>query len=497
MREYIISVDQSTQGTKAILFDEKGNIIKRIDKKHEQIIDEAGYVSHNPLEIYHNLIQTVQDLIRSTGIDKNEVKALGISNQRETTVIWDKKGHPLANAVVWQCDRAKDIATRYESHWDFIYDVTGLPLSPYFPACKMRWLLENTEIDGPFCFGTIDSWLIYCLTNKKEFKTDYSNASRTQLFDIHEGKWSRELCDLFEIPMESLPEVCDSDACFGYTDFEGFLDHPIPIHGVLGDSHAALFGQGCHQRGMVKITLGTGSSIMMNIGKEYKKSCNGLASSLAWRINGQTEYVFEGNINYAGAVITWLQNDLNLISNTSELDDAIQNCNMEDETILIPAFTGLSAPYWKDDARAMFYGMSRKTRKNELIKAAVESIAYQIADILYAMASDSGISLSQVKADGGPSKNPYLMQFLSDMARTQVSVSVREELSAIGAAYLTGIAIGLYDKEELFSHLDYQDYTTKMPVTEWNMKMERWYKAVQVLLRKDDKIERENYVTSC
>ena len=460
MKKYIVSVDQSTQGTKAILFDEKGNLLKRVDKKHEQLINEAGHVSHNPTEIYHNTVQVVQELVRESGIDKKEVAGLGISNQRETTVMWSKRGVPLANAIVWQCNRAKDIAERFPEYNDKIYDITGIPLSPYFPACKMAWLIENVKPQEEYCLGTIDAWLVYCLTDGKSFKTDASNASRTQLFDIHEGCWSQELCDLFGIPMHALPEVCDSNACYGYTDFEGFFDEPIPIQSVLGDSHAALFGQGCHTKGTVKTTLGTGSSIMMNIGTEYAKSENGLVTSLAWRIDGQMEYVFEGNINYAGAVITWLKDDLGLISNPAETSTIDQIANMDDETVLVPAFSGLGAPYWTNDAKAMFYGMSRKTKRYELVKAAVESIAYQITDILNAMASDSKLSLHQVKTDGGPSKNPYLMQFLCDMARTRVSVSKQEELSAIGTAYMAGIALGLYDKKELFANLEYSDYST-------------------------------------
>ena len=483
MNGYVISIDQSTQSTKAILFDEKGNIVKRIDKKHEQLINEKGYVSHDPIEIYHNTIETVTELVRVTYVDKTLIRSLGISNQRETTVMWDEKGKPYDDAVVWQCNRAKDIASRYGDYKEEIYDITGLPLSPYFPACKMRWLIENVCPKDTFYFGTIDTWLVYCLTNKKSFKTDASNASRTQLFDIHTGSWSQRLCDLFEISMDSLPEVCDSNACFGYTDFEGLFDDPIPIYGVLGDSHAALFGQGCHEKGQVKTTLGTGSSIMMNIGEEYKKSQNGLATSLAWRIDGKTEYVFEGNINYAGAVITWLINDLKMITNPNESSYCIEQANMSDETILVPAFSGLSAPYWNDDVRAMFYGMSRTTGRNEMVKAAVESIAYQITDILNGMASDSSLAIHQVKADGGPSKNTYLMQFLSDMARTTVSVSKQEELSAIGAAYLAGISVGLYNKEELFSSREYTDYSYQLPVSEWKLKMNRWYDAIRVLLK--------------
>lgn len=480
---YVLSIDQSTQNTKAILFDQRGNIVRRVDKKHRQLVNELGHVSHDPMEIYFNTLQAVYDVIRSSQVDPEEIRALGISNQRETTLIWDESGKPLADAVVWQCSRSSGIVKRYEAYREEIYDITGLVLSPYFPAGKMRWLIEQVKPEGNYHLGTMDSWLVYCLTDKKVFQTDASNASRTQLFDIHTGAWSERLCRLFEIPMACLPKVCDSNACFGYTDFAGFLPKPIPIYAVMGDSHAALFGQGCHSRGQVKATLGTGSSIMMNIGPEYKKSRNGLTTSLAWRMDGVTEYVLEGNINYAGAVISWLQNDLEMISHPDETAAMVERSNQEDETVLVPAFSGLSAPYWNESVRAMFYGMSRTTSKNELVKAAVESIAYQITDILGAMAGDSGLELAEVKTDGGPSKNTYLMQFLSDMARTTVLVSREEELSAIGAAYMAGIAAGVYQRESIFAHREYTAYHQRMTPADWRKRMDRWYDAVRLLLR--------------
>lgn len=479
---YVLSIDQSTQNTKAVLFDQKGNLLKRVDKKHRQIVSEQGYVSHDPMEIYFNTLQAVYEVIDSSGVNRDEIGAVGISNQRETTLMWDAGGRPLADAVVWQCSRSGEIVKRYEAYRDEICDITGLVLSPYFPAGKMRWLIEHVRPRGKYYLGTMDSWLVYCLTDKKVFKTDASNASRTQLFDIHAGRWSERLCDLFGIDPVSLPEVCDSNACFGYTDFAGYLDRPVPIYAVLGDSHAALFGQGCHGRGQVKTTLGTGSSIMMNVGNEYKKSANGLTTSLAWRIDGVTEYVLEGNINYAGAVISWLQNDLGLIESPDETAAAVERSNKEDETVLVPAFSGLSAPYWNEKVRAMFYGMSRTTSADELVKAAVESIAYQITDILNAMADDSGLELSELKADGGPSKNEYLMQFLSDLAKTTVLVSAEEELSAIGAAYLAGIAAGIYRREEVFAHREYKAFCPGLKPEVWKKRMDRWREAVGLLL---------------
>lgn len=489
--KYVLSIDQSTQSTKAVLFDEQGKLLQRADKKHKQIVDENGYVSHDPIEIYENTLYVIRQVVAEAGIHKDDVACLGISNQRETTVMWDKEGKPLADAVVWQCSRAKDIAEQYKDSSDRICKITGTPLSPYFPACKMKWLINHTVHGDEYCLGTIDTWLIYNLTYKKEFKTDASNASRTQLYDLHTGTWSEELCALFGIPKENLPEICDSNACFGSTDADGFFDKPIPIMAVLGDSHAALYGQGCHSRGQVKTTLGTGSSIMMNIGTEEKHSTNGLTTSLAWSIDGVREYVLEGNINYAGAVITWLQDDLHLIEGPQDTVDAVKNANPMDETVLVPAFTGLGAPYWVNDAKAMFCGMSRTTKRNELIKAAVESIAFQITDVLNAMTSDSGLVIKQVKTDGGPSKNQYLMQFLADTARTTVCASTQEELSAIGAAYLAGIHAGIYQKEKIFAYREYSEYHDSLDSDCYQKRMDRWSRAVHMLKNAYDSREGE------
>lgn len=481
--KYVLSIDQSTQSTKAILFDEAGAIVKRVDRKHKQIVNELGYISHDPVEIYENVLMSVRELITSCGIQHCDIKALGISNQRETTLIWDEQGNPLADAVVWQCSRSKDIVKRFTAYQEEIYEITGLVLSPYFPASKMRWLLEHVKPKGSYHLGTIDSWLLYRLTNKKAFKTDASNASRTQLFDLHTGTWSKHLCDLFDIDIHTLPKVCDSNSYFGTTDFDGFLDQPIPILSIMGDSHAALYGQGCHHEQQVKVTLGTGSSIMMNIGNQDRRSSHGLTTSLGWRINGQMSYVWEGNINYTGAVISWLQDDLGLIDDPNDTMKAIQLSNPKDETILIPAFSGLSAPYWKQQVKAMFYGMSRTTTKNELIKAGVESIAYQISDVLHAMSQDCGMPIVEVKTDGGPTKNEYLMQFLSDLVKATVLVSKQEELSAIGVAYMAGIQAGIYKEDEIFSKRSYSTYLAQMNEQDWKEHMDRWNQAMQILIK--------------
>ncbi|MGN6711966.1 FGGY-family carbohydrate kinase [Anaerocolumna jejuensis] len=480
--KYILSIDQSTQATKAVLLDEKGKITGRADCSHEQIINEKGWVSHNQEEIYQNLQKAVKAVVEASGIAKSDLQAVGISNQRETVAAWDKNGKAIGHAVVWQCKRAEEIAERLKEKAEEICKKTGLPLSPYFSASKMTWLIENEIREEEYHLGTMDSWLLYKLTAGKSFKTDYTNASRTQLLNLHTLKWDEELCGMFGIPLKALPEICDSNSCFGYTDFEGYLNEKIPIYAVLGDSHGALFGQGCHTKGMVKTTYGTGSSIMMNIGGEPLETSSGLAVSLAWRIDGKAEYVLEGNINYTGAVVTWLQNDMHMIENPKELEEQLKTANKEDSTILVPAFTGLSAPYWRGDAKALLYGMTRSTGRAEVIKASVESIAYQITDVLKVMELASNTEIKELRVDGGPTRNKYLMQFQSDLADTTVCVASSEELSAIGAGYMAGIAVGLYDKEEVFQNLSYQSYKSEMSSRDRGMKYEAWKKAVAIVL---------------
>ncbi len=478
--KYILGIDQSTQGTKAVLFDESGGIVGRADREHRQYISDRGFVSHDAGEIYGNVIQAARDVLEQTGVSKDAVAAIGISNQRETTVAWDKEGLPIDKAVVWQCARAKEITDALQPHAKHILEKTGLPLSPYFPAGKMAWLLRHAARGESCLLGTVDSWLVYKLTGGEMFKTDFSNASRTQLFNLHTLAWDAELCALFGVPMASLPEVCDSNAVFGHTDMEGLFDHKVPIHGVIGDSHGALFGQGCHDRGMVKTTYGTGSSIMMNIGRQYAGSQNGLATSLAWGIDGTVDYVLEGNINYTGAVMSWLKDDLKLIASHRDIQPALAAANPEDTTVLVPAFSGLGAPHWNDGAKAILCGMSRTTGRSEIIKAAEESIAFQIDDVLQAMRSDSGVAIEGLFADGGPTRDGYLMQFQSDISNVRMDIRREEELSVMGAAYLAGMACGIYTREALFSSVERTRYYPQMAPEVRAKKRERWKDAVSL-----------------
>lgn len=488
MAAYIISIDQSTQGTKALLFDENGQIVRRTDCAHRQIINEKGWVSHDPEEIYQNVLKVTQELL--DGIDKSCVAGVGISNQRETTLAWNRiSGKPYGQAVVWQCARASQICERESIKFlaEKIRQKTGMNLSPYFPAAKLAWLLENEEgamqaaQKHEICHGTIDSWLVYKLTGKKEYRTDYSNASRTQLFNIFELKWDKELCYLFGIDPTNLAEVTDSDACFGETDFEGLLPKKVPIHSVMGDSHGALLGQGCLQPGSIKATYGTGSSIMMNIGEKPIISTHGVVTSLAWKIGGSVKYVLEGNLNYTGAVITWLKDDLELIYSASETEDLARRAIKEDKLYLVPAFSGLGAPYWDSEAKASIVGMSRTTKKAEFVRAALECIAYQITDIVNAMSDDAGISVKQLCVDGGPTRNAYLMQFQSDLLTADVMVPDAEELSAIGPAYAAGLRLGLWD-ETIFTKLKRTAYKPSMEDKKRTQKYAGWKEAVKSVL---------------
>lgn len=493
MAGYVLGIDQSTQGTKALLFDEAGKLLCRADLPHRQIVNEKGWVEHDPEEIYQNTVGVVKLLVEQSGIDRREIRVLGISNQRETALVWDRAtGRPVYNAIVWQCARGAAICEeiKQQKGAENIRSHTGLQLSPYFSAAKIAWVLRHVEgareraDRGELCCGTVDSWLVYRLTGGKEFRTDYSNASRTQLFNIRTLNWDPEVCRLFGIPTCCLAQVTDSDGCYGETDFEGFLDHPIPIRGVLGDSHGALFGQGCRKRGMVKATYGTGSSIMMNIGEQPVFS-DRIVTSLAWGMNGRVDYVLEGNINYTGAVITWLKDDLKLITSPSETEELAKEANPCDTAYLVPAFSGLGAPYWDSEARAVLYGMTRTTRRPEIVKAGLESIVYQITDVLTAMEQASGIAIEELRVDGGPTRNGYLMQFQSDMAQIPVQVPSSEELSGIGAAYAAGLAAGIYQMETLFDGQERTKFVPSMRREDREQKYRGWRKAVTKALSFD------------
>lgn len=485
---YILSIDQSTQGTKGLLFDAQGKLAARCDRSHKQIINDIGWVEHDPEEIYQNTVAVVKDVAAKAGIRPGQIAAVGISNQRETAVVWDRRtGKPVFNAIVWQCPRGEAICghIRAAGQADLIRRATGLPLSPYFSAAKIAWIFENVAgarekaRRGALCCGTVDSWLVYKLTGGKRFQTDYSNASRTQLFHIASLRWDPEVCSMFGVPIDCLPEVCGSDADFGETDFEGWLEHPVPIRAVLGDSHGALFGQDCRRSGMVKATYGTGSSVMLNTGETPIFSKSGLATSLAWCVGGKVHYVMEGNINYTGSVIGWLKNDLHLVDTVGEAHRLAAMANPADRSYFVPAFTGLGAPYWDSGATGLFTGITRVTGRAELAKAAVDCIAYQIADIVNLMRKESQLGIQELRVDGGPTESGYLMQFQADILSMPVQVPELQELSGMGAAYAAGIAAGCYDAQHIFSQVHRERYAPAMDAGRRSQLYAGWKQAVQ------------------
>lgn len=489
MSRYILAVDQSTQGTKGLLFDENGALVCRADRPHRQIVNDLGWVEHDPAEILENTIGVCGDVLEKGGVSSADVAAFAISNQRETAMMWDKAtGRPIYNAIVWQCARAAAICDRPEiaSQAELVRGKTGLNLSPYFPAAKLCWLMENVSAakelaaQGRLACGTMDSWLVWNLTGNHW--TDYSNASRTQLFHIVNLTWDEDLCKLFSIPMDSLPEVHMSDDSFGETDLKGVLDHKVKIHGVLGDSHGALFGQNCRKPGQIKATYGTGSSVMLNIGEKPLFSDAGIVTSLAWGMGGKVEYVFEGNLNYTGAVISWLKDQVGLISSAGEAGPLAESANPEDRTYFVPAFTGLGSPYWDSAATGLLTGITRTTGRNEIVKACVECIAYQIADLLALMKKDYGDKLCQLRVDGGPTANAYLMQFQSDIADIEVCIPELQELSGMGAAYMAGIREGIYNADAVFERIHYSAYLPGMPAHQREMRRSGWRDAIRQTL---------------
>lgn len=473
-----------------MLFDAAGRLTARADRPHRQYINEKGWVSHDLEEIYANVLVVCREVAEKAGIDPAQIAAMGISNQRETVAAWDRAdGTPVGQAIVWQCARAKGICDTLASHAEAVREKTGLPLSPYFSASKMAWILQNhpeaaaLAAKERLALGTIDSYLVSRLSEERSFKTDYSNASRTQLFNIRTLQWDDELCTLYGVPRHCLAEVCMSDSLFGTTTLSGFLPKAIPICGILGDSHAALLGQNCIKPGQTKATYGTGSSVMMQTGEKLVTSRNGLATSLAWGLNGKVEYVLEGNLNYTGAVITWLKKDVALLAGDAESETLARSANPADKTYFVPAFTGLGAPYWDSEATGLLTGITRTTGRAEIVKAGVECIAYQITDLVLRMAQDAGLALAELRVDGGPTANGYLMQFQSDMAGVEVSVPDIQELSGFGAACAAGFASGLYNPGTVYDGMQRRSYTPKMTPQEHDARYAGWQKAVlQALL---------------
>lgn len=484
MKGCILAIDQSTQGTKGVVFGSDGTLLARADRPHAQKIDANGWVEHDPEEILANTLAVARDALEKAGIDRKDLAAVGISNQRETVVAWDRTtGKPLYNAIVWQCGRAKDLCAELSGAAGMVQKKTGLPLSPYFSAPKLAWMLRFVPAvcaaakAGTLCCGTVDSWLLWNLTRERVLRTDCSNASRTGLFNIHTLEWDEELCALYGVPRAALAEVCMSDAVFGTTDLGGLLDSPVPVCGVLGDSHAALLGQGCFAPGTVKATYGTGSSVMMQTGDACIPSPGGLVTSLAWGLGGKVGYVLEGNLNYTGAVITWLKRDVGLLETDAESEQLARQANPGDRTYFVPAFTGLGAPYWDSEATGLLTGVTRTTGRAEIVRACLDSIAYQITDLLRRMQTDAGLPLTELRVDGGPTANRYLMQRQSDLADLPLAVPAVQELSALGAARAAAQGAGLCGCGE-FGHPAYTRYRPEMDPAQRKKLYGGWLDAV-------------------
>lgn len=464
MRSLVLAIDQSTQGTKALLFDAEGRVAGKVSRPHEQYVDERGWVEHDPEEIVTNVLACARDVCKRAGVLAGEVRAVGISNQRETCLAWDRvRREPLHRAIVWQCGRARGICDRLVAcdpeASRRVQELSGMALSPYFSAAKLAWLLEEVPgvraaaEAGTLALGTMDSWLVFKLCEGNPHVTEPSNACRTQLLDIRTGTWSDELCELFGVPRDALAKVMPSDSVFGRTTMGGLFPEPVPVCGVLGDSQAALAAQGCLAPGDVKATYGTGSSVMMQTGERLYESANGLVSSIAWDFSGQRSYVLEGNLNYTGAVISWLRDGMRLIESPAEVEGLIAEANPEDRAYFVPAFTGLGAPWWDAEATGLLTGVTRTTGRAEMVKACAECIPYQVADVLDALRADTGLAVRELRADGGVTANRYLMQFQADMADADVVVSDLQELSAAGAAFVAGRAAGVWEENVIYEGL--------------------------------------------
>ena len=454
-QKYILALDQGTTSSRSVIVDEKGEIIGMEQQEFQQIFPKSGWVEHNPFAILESQLSTLKKVIQKTNINSADIVGLGITNQRETTVVWDKNtGQPIYNAIVWQDKRTTDICEKLKKNGleNYIKQTTGLVVDPYFSGTKIHWILENVPEaraaaeKGNLLFGTIDSWLLWNLTDKKIHATDYSNASRTMLFDIKNLCWDDKLLTALNIPKSMLPAVQPSSFHFGDFVLEG---HTIPIAGIAGDQQAALFGQACFKKGEAKNTYGTGCFLLMNTGTEVQFSKNGLLTTIAWGIDGKVYYALEGSIFVAGAAIQWLRDGLKIINSAKESELFAKEVEGENPVIVVPAFAGFGAPYWYMYARGAIFGLTLDTGKNHLIKATLQSLAYQTKDLLIAMQNDAETPLTSLKVDGGACANNLLMQFQADILDTVVVRPKNTETTAIGAAYLAGICVGLWKQQDI------------------------------------------------
>lgn len=495
MSRYILAVDQSTSATKAILFDEACRLINRVNIEHKQYYPQAGWVEHDAEEIYANMIEAIGRLLRKTEVEADAEFSLAITNQRETVVVWEAAtGKPIGKAVVWQCQRGAEIcrALKEAGHEKTFLAKSGLLIDPYFSASGVKWLLDHTPgareaaEAGALRMGTIDAWLIWKLTEGRVHATDYTNASRTLLFNIHTLDWDDELLELFTIPRSMLPEAKPCDAIFGRTTIEGLFPEGIEIAGVLGDSHGALAGQMCFEAGMGKATYGTGSSVMVNIGEEAVAAPEGLVTSVGFAAQGKVFYAFEGNIHCTGATLRWLTDQLQLIASPAETESLATSIESTNGVYLVPAFAGLGAPWWNSEAKAVICGMTLGTTKAHVVRAALEAIPYQIKDLIDLMTGQAGVKLKELRVDGGPTRNKFLMQFQADMLGATINRADLEEASALGAVVMNGLARGVWSSLEEVARLRTSDNRI-LPTMEEAKRAELyggWIEAVKLVNRK-------------
>ena len=487
MSKYILSLDQGTTSSRAILFDSSQNIIAVSQREFTQYFPQDGWVEHNPMEIWSSQYAVMMEAVAGAGISPSDIAAIGITNQRETTILWDAEtGQPIYNAIVWQCRRTADIIDRLvaDGMTDHIKNTTGLIPDAYFSATKIKWILDHVDgareraRAGKVLFGTVDAWLLWKLTGGKAHITDYTNASRTMLYDIHKLDWDDTLLNALDIPREMLPEVRGCSEIYGYTDIQGCM---VPIAGIAGDQQAALFGQTCFEQGEAKNTYGTGCFLLMNTGETPCESKNGLVTTIAAGLNGRVQYALEGSVFVGGAVIQWLRDEMRLFADSKDAEYYAKKVPDNGGVYLVPAFTGLGAPYWDMYARGAIVGITRGTKMEHIVRAAQESIAYQVTDLVRAMEADTGIKLQSLKADGGASRDSFLMQFQADVVGCSVRRPVIRETTALGAAYLAGLAVGVWKDIGEIRKLWACDveYRPEIGQNEREKLMQNWHRAVE------------------
>lgn len=490
MEQYIMSIDQGTTSSRAILFDKEGEIQGVAQREFKQYFPKSGWVEHDANEIWTSVLAVMAEVINENEIDPEQIKGIGITNQRETTVIWDKKtGRPIYHAIVWQSRQTQHICNelKEQGHEKTFRNKTGLLLDPYFSGTKVRWILDNVKgtrekaENGDLLFGTIDTWLVWKLSGGEAHITDYSNASRTLMYNIHELKWDDELLELLDIPKAILPEVKESSEIYAHTKDYHFFGQEVPIAGIAGDQQAALFGQACFERGDVKNTYGTGGFMLMNTGEEPVTSESGLLTTIAYGLDGKVNYALEGSIFVSGSAIQWLRDGLRIINSAPQTENYATRVNSTDNVYFVPAFVGLGTPYWDSEARGAIFGLTRGTEKEHFIRATLESLCYQTRDVMEAMSKDSGIEVNNLRVDGGAVKNNFIMQFQADIVDTSVERPEVQETTALGAAYLAGLAVDFWeDKKDIADRWKLEtEFNPEMSEETRTKLYKGWKKAVE------------------